>query len=380
MKDNRKSTTKKKDKLTIISEMDELKVIANNHMLMKRYSEAIEAAERIINLALEVKMESIIREQEEFITGIYKIVETDKLASIILDDFEQIRLEYEELSKKNKFEEAHSSVQKFKEKYDEHYNLKLIDSLHQFFQEETKRWNHFKEEESSIRLLEPLEIQFNSYIHTNNIPLANDTLIKAKELLKKVKVDYIVNKWKNFESKYLELKGDYDLKGDFNKRIELVANLTEEYKFDEAHNLLSELIKLTDDKGFSEYKDKLAIKKRNVEDAEAKYNKLLNDIAELEIEIQKNIEKDRYEAANINCDQVIKIARFIGKQELLDKYEKEKEALNERIKQHQHYISFKENIIEVSKIAINKLNQEYFLEALEKYKEILHNIQEYLEE
>lgn len=380
MKDEKKLSQTKKDKLTIISEMDELKVIANNHLIMKKYSEAIKAAEKIINLALEVKMDSIIREQEEFIAGIYKIVETDKLASIILDDFEQIRLKYEVLLNRNKFEEAHNLITAFKEKYDEFYELRMIKSIKQFFQEETKRWNVFREEESIIRLLEPLEIQFNSYIHTNNILLARDTLKKAKELLKKIKLDYILDKWKHFEYEFLELNKDYELKEDFNKNLEIIANFTEEYKFDEAHSLLAKLIKLAENKGFFEYKDKLTIKKRNIEDAEAKYKKLLNDIDELEIKFQKNIENDRYDSAKENCDQIIKIARFIGKQELLNKFKKEKEVIDDRIIQHQHFLSFKKNIIEESKMAINQLNQENFLEAFKKYREIFHSFQEYFKE
>ena len=380
MKDEKKVTHTQKDKLTIISEMDELKVIANNHLLMKRYSEAIKAAEKIINLALEVKMNSIIREQEEFITSIYKIVETDKLASIILEDFEQIRLKYEALLNRNKFQEAHNLLIEFKEKYDEFYDLRLIKPIKQFFQEETKRWNFFQEEESIIRLLEPLEIEFNSYIHTNNILLARDTLKKAKELLKKIKVDTILDKWKHFEYEFLEFNKDYELKEDFNKNLEIIANFTEEYKFDDAHSLLAKLIKLTEDKGFSEYKDKLTIKKRNIEDAEAKYKKLLNDIGELEIKFQKNIENDRYDSAKENCDQIIKIARFIGKQELVNDYKKEKEVIDDRTIQYQHFLSFKKNIIEESKMAINQLNQENFLETLKKYREIFRSFQEYLKE
>ncbi len=380
MKDEKKLSQTKKDKLTIISEMDELKVIANNHLIMKKYSEAIKAAEKIINLALDVKMDSIIREQEEFITGIYKIVETDKLASIILDDFEQNRLKYEVLLNRHKFEEAHNLIIAFKEKYDEFYDLRMIKSIKQFLQKETKRWNFFREEESIIRLLEPLEIQFSSYIHTNNILLARETLKKAKELLKKINLDYILDKWEHFENEFLELNKDYELKEDFNKNLEIIANFTEEYKFDEAHSLLAKLIKLTEDKGFSEYKDKLAIKKRNIEDTEAKYKKLLDDIDELEKKYQKNIEKDRYDSAKENCDQIIKIARFIGKKELLNKFKKEKEVIDDRIIQHQHFLSFKKNIIEESKMAINQLNQENFLEAFKKYREIFHSFQEYLKE
>ncbi|MFW9930956.1 MAG: hypothetical protein ACFFD1_16325 [Candidatus Thorarchaeota archaeon] len=379
MKENGNSP-KKREKLTIISEMDELKVIANNHLLMKRYPEAIKAAEKIINLALEVKMDSIIREQEEFITNLYKIVETDKLATIILDDFDQTKLQYENFVKKNKFQEAHNMIQRFKEKYDEHYELTLISSISRFLQEETKTWDYFRKEESSIRLLEPLEIQFNSYIHTNNIPLARDTLEKAKKLLNTVRLDYMVEKWKNFESEYKELYKDYQLKEDFDSKIDLIAELTEKYKFQEAHSLLSKLIKIAEERDFSEYKDSLAAKKRNIEDAEAKYTKLLDDIADLEINFKQDIENDQLESAKAKCDQIIKIARFIGKQELISKYEKKKDIINEKFNEFNRFLDFKADILKLSESAVIKIKDEHFIEAIEKYRTILHHIQEYLEE
>lgn len=379
MKEKGKNS-KKKDKLTIISEMDELKVIANNHLLMKKYSEAIKAAEKIINLALEVKMDSIVREQEEFITNIYKIVETDKLATMILDDFDQTKSQYEKFVKKNKFQEAHNLIQRFKEKYDEHYDLALISSISRFLQEEIKMWDCFRKEESNIRLLEPLEIQFSSYIHTNNIPLAMDTLKKAKRLLKTVSLDYMVEKWKNFESEYNELYNDYQLKENFDREIELIAELTEKYEFQEARSLLSKLIKVAEERGFSEYKHSLAAKKRNIEDAEAKYTKLLDDIADLEIKLKHDIESDQLESAKANCDQIIKIARFIGKQELLSKYENKKEFINNKFYEHKRFIDLKANIIKVSESAVIKINEEHFVEAIEKYRTILHHIQEYLGE
>jgi hypothetical protein len=370
----------KQDKLTIISEMDELKVIANNHLLMKKYSEAIKAAERIINLALEVKMDSIVREQEEFITNIYKIVETDKLASIIIDDFNQVKLLYEKFIMKNKFQEAHNLIQRFKEKYDEYYDITLISSISRFLQEETKMWDCFRKEESSIRLLEPLEIQFNSYIHTNNIPLARDTLEKAKGLLNTLSLVYMVEKWKNFEFEYKELYKNYQFKENFDSKIDLIAELTEKYNFQEAHSLLSKLIKIAEERGFSEYRDILAAKKRNIEDAEAKYTKLLDDITDLEIKLKQYIESDQLESAKANCDQIIKIARFIGKQELLSKYEKKREIINDRSHELKRFLAFKANIIKASESAVGKINEEDFIEAIEKYRTILRHIEEYLGE
>ena len=193
-------------------------------------------------------------------------------------------------------------------------------------------------------------------------------------------LDYMVEKWKNFESEYDELFNDYQLKEDFDNKIDLIAELTEEYKFQEAHSLLSKLIKTAEEREFSEYKDSFAAKKRNIEDAEAKYTKLLNDIADLEIKFKHDIESDHLESAKAKCDQIVKIARFIGKKELLSKYEKKKESINEKFQEFERFLDFKANILKVSESAVSEIKDEHFIEAIEKYMTILHHIQEYLKE
>ena len=325
-------------------------------------------------------MNSIIREQEEFIANIYKVLETDKLASIITDDFVHIQFKYDQLSKKNKFREAHRLVQEFKEKYNEYYDVRLINSINQFLQKENKRWDLFTAEESNIKLLEPLEIQFNSYIHTNNIPLAKDTLEKARELLEKVSLDYILEKWNDIESKYSKYNKDYQLKGDFEAKLDIIAELTEEYKFQEAHSLLSTIMKMVDEKGFIEYKDKLKAKKRNIEDAEAKYTKLLNDISDLELNFKSDIENDQYDSAEDISDQIIKIARFIDRKDLVSKYESQKEIIKEKIRDYNRFLILKANVLENSEIAISELTDDNFSKAIEKYRTVLKYIQEYLED
>ena len=58
------------EKIQIISDIDQLKVVANNHFLMKKYYDAIKVSELILELARKANLPSIIREQEKFV---YKV-------------------------------------------------------------------------------------------------------------------------------------------------------------------------------------------------------------------------------------------------------------------------------------------------------------------
>jgi len=144
---NSDKETNNKKKIVVLSKIDELKVIANNHYLMGKFDDAIKIAEEIMEIAEDAKLYSIVREEGEFIADLYK---------------------------------------KVKE------NNKII--------EIEKQQNTLKKQ------LEPLEIQFNSYISTNNITLAEETLEQAKTLLKKLKDTETLKMWETSEAIFLELK------------------------------------------------------------------------------------------------------------------------------------------------------------------------------
>jgi hypothetical protein len=52
----------RREQIRIISEIDQLKVKANNHFLMKKYYEAIKTSEIILNLAKKAELLSILKD------------------------------------------------------------------------------------------------------------------------------------------------------------------------------------------------------------------------------------------------------------------------------------------------------------------------------
>ena len=361
----------RKKKIIIISEIDELKVIANNHYLMCKYDDAIKTAKEIIDLAKKVELNSIIREQEKFITKIYQIIEKEDQKSFIINDFEDLKIKFEKLSKNERIDEAHEEVEKFKQKYDKIIDLSPNLSIEELIEKEQKIWNKYSTEQNNIkRQLEPLEIQLESYLSTNNIILARETLHKAKPILKNLKDTALLERWGTMEAMFTELKTSYDFREEVENSMEEITNLTDEYKFDEAKKLLNSINQLIEDKPFTDYKKEIKIKERSILDAEQKYKKLIKDIESLENLVERNIANFLFEDAINNCKQIVKISRFIGKLNYVDKYSKYIADIEAKLQKYDKFENFRENLISMNKEALNALNKGDFSLALNKFKQI----------
>ncbi|MFX0018065.1 MAG: hypothetical protein ACFFAK_17860 [Promethearchaeota archaeon] len=361
----------RKKKIIIISEIDELKVIANNHYIMGKYDEAIKTAKEIINLAKKVELNSIIREQEKFITNLYQTIEKEDQKSFIVDDFEDLKIKFDKLSNNGRIEEAHEVVEKFKQKYDKIIDLSPNLSIKELFEEEQKIWNKYSTEQNNLKTqLEPLEIQLESYLSTNNVLLARETLQKAKPLLKNLKNIALLERWGTMEAMFHELKTSFDFREEVEKSMEEITKLTDEYKFDQAKKLIRSLNQLIEVKPFTDYKKELKIKERSILDAEQKYNKLIKDIENLENLIEANIKKFLFNDAINNCKQIIKISRFIGKLNYVDKYSKYIADIESKIQAYDKFENLRGNLISINKDALNALDKGDFSLALNKFKEI----------
>ncbi|MFX0180015.1 MAG: hypothetical protein ACFE78_07475 [Candidatus Hodarchaeota archaeon] len=361
----------RKKKIIIISEIDELKVIANNHYLMGKYDNAIKTAKEIINLAKKVELNSIIKEQEKFITKMYQVIEKENQKSFIIDNFKNLKIKFEELYNSGRIEDAHEILEKFKQKYDKIIELSPNISIKELLEKEQKIWKRYSTEQNGIvRQLEPLEIQLESYLSTNNVILARETLQKAKPLLKNLKDTILLERWGTMEAMFTELKTSYDFREEVEKSIEEITKLTDEYKFDEAKKLLKTINQIIEEKSFTDYKKEVKIKERLILDAEQKYNKLLKDIENLENLIEENITNFLFNDAISICKQIIKISRFIGKLNYVDKYSKYIADIEAKLQEYDKFENFRGNLLYMNTEALNALNKGDFSLALNKFKEI----------
>jgi len=363
------------NKIKIISEIDQLKVIANNHYLMKRYNEAVRIAERIIELAKSAELKSMIKEQEEFVSEISNYMKEDNITTYIKEDFERLKRTFNHLISENEIFEAHKAVQRFIQKFENLYDFNSLPEITEFIKKEVSLWNNYTNEQNTLKKkLEPLEIQLNSYLATNNTNLAIEALNKAKSLLRNISDQNITKRWETLESMVLELKKQIDSIKDVDKSIERISNLTDSYQFEDAMNLLDSTIDYAKQKGLGDYERKLSTKKKSILDAEEKYNKLINDIKELEEEVKNNLSDYLFEKAQDNCEQIIKISRFIGRKDYLEMYSQLDKDIKQKLREFNRLEKLKRNVKDLNSQGLAFLKEGNFNEALTKFKQIKNQL------
>ncbi len=367
--------TDNKRKLEVLSKIDDLKVIANNHYLMGRFDEAIKVVEDIMDIAEQAKLYSVVREEGEYISNLYKQAKIKHKFIVIRDDFESLEEEFNKHIGKGNIEKAHDLVQTFKQYYEKNIDLNSFNNVKEFLSRDSKIWNEFStKEQNIIRQLGALEIQFNSYINTNNLSLAGETLENAKVLLRKLTNIEILKRWETSETSYLELRKNYVLNEIIEKDLNEVSRLTENYEFDKAKRILDSKIEYLEKEGLTEYDKEIIAKKKNILDAESKYLKLEDDLKALEVLIKDNIANNHFKQAINNISQIIKISRFIGKTNNIETFIEYVNILENKIKLGAEAEKITNKVKELNSQAIWALKVEEYDNSLLIFKEIIELI------
>ncbi len=367
------------EKIQVISEIDQLKVVANNHYLMKKYYEAIKVSELILELAKKANLASIIEEQEDFIFKVRKLIDEGKLG-FIREEFEELRYKYKKLVGIEDFEDAHVLIENFKHKFEKVIELGEIHQIEDFLDRDRLLWQNYQNKQVILKKqLDPLEIQFNSYVKTNNLKLAQDTLNKAEDLLKQVdsSASIIRETWQAYKEQLNEHIHEKDIEKKVSTSLDKISLFTDSYQFQEGRELIKDLDEIIDKIRSPQYIKDFEIKKKTLIDAEEKYNKLFNDMENLELSIRTSISDGLFSKAMNECEQIIKISRFIGQQRYVDMYS---ELLNQIKVKIQKFRQLKETttiINSLAKEAVQALKNENFNKSLVYFKEIRKLLIEY---
>ena len=367
------------EKIQIISEIDQLKVVANNHLLMKKYYEAIKVSELILGLARKANLTSIINEQEDFVSKVSSLIDEGKL-SFIEEDFKELKEKYDNLLKIEDLENAHKLLQNFKSKFENVLELEEIPQTKEFLDNDEELWRNYEKKQFTLyKQLDPLEIQFNSYIKTNNLKLAQDTLKKAEDLLSRMNSNAITIRetWQSYREQLNALIYEKDIEKKVSTSLDKISLFTDSYQFQEGRELIEELNELIDKIRSPQYIKEFKLKKKSLIDAEEKYNKLFNDVEKLELSIRDSISDGLFSKAMNECEQIIKISRFIGQQKYVEMYS---ELLNQIKKKVQEFRQLKEAetiINSLAEQAIKALKNENFNKSLVFFKEMRKVLIEY---
>ena len=357
--------------IRIISEIDQLKVIANNHYLMKKYYEAIKISEEIIDLAQKGDLKSIITEQKHFIANIRNSIDNGKDLLFFDEEFKEVEKIVRSYLSKGDITDAHLLTEAFRHKFENVVDFQSIPSVNGLIIQVENLWNAFLNNQGTLKKqLGPLEIQFTSYLNTNNILLAEDILSKAKLILKNVNNKNLEDQWKELEINLTSIKKKEFLEEKVKSEIENINKLTDDYKFDEAGKSVDALMELMDKEDLISYNRQFEMKKKTIIDAENKYNKLITEINTLEIIIKDNISSGLFQEALSNCDQIVKISRFIGKDKHVEMYSQLSDDIKIKLREYQQFKTMRNSVFALNEDCLGALEEDNFEHVLENYKRI----------
>ena len=367
------------EKIQIISEIDQLKVVANNHLLMKKYYEAIKVSELILGLARKANLTSIIKEQEDFVSKVSSLIDEGKL-SFIEEDFKELKEKYDNLLKIEDLENAHKLLQNFKSKFENVLELEEIPQTKEFLDNDEELWRNYEKKQFTLyKQLDPLEIQFNSYIKTNNLKLAQDTLKKAEDLLSRMNSNAITIRetWQSYREQLNALIYEKDIEKKVSTSLDKISLFTDSYQFQEGRELIEELNELIDKIRSPQYIKEFKLKKKSLIDAEEKYNKLFNDVEKLELSIRDSISDGLFSKAMNECEQIIKISRFIGQQKYVEMYSELLNQIKIRVQKFRQLKEVEIIIKNLAEEALLALNNENYNKSLIFFKEMRKLLIEY---
>jgi len=381
MSPNSEEQESQRARIKIISEIDQLKVIANNHYLMRKYYEAIKISEEIIELAQKGEMKCIIAEQKYFISTIRNSIKNGKDLLFFEEEFKEIEERVRNYLSEGDITEAQTLTEAFKHKYINVVDFQSFPSINDLIIEAENLWKDFLKEQGTFKnQLDPLEIQFTSYLKTNNITLAESILTKAKLILKDVDNKNLIDQWKNLEATLFSIKKNKNLVEKLNYGIENINKLTDDYKFDEARKSIDYMMELAQKENLISYSKQFEIKKKAIVDAENKYNKLINEIITLETTIKDNISLGLFQEALLNCDQIVKISRFVGKQKYVEMYSQLGDDINTKLREYQQFKTMRNSVVALNEDGLLALNENNFEHLLENYKKIKVLLNAFLKE
>jgi len=316
-----------KRKIRIVEQIDNRLAIQGQAYIKGQLKEALLLAYEIIELAQPENLKSFIREQEELIARIKKLLKEK-------EERERERL---------RAEQEREQLEKIK---------KLKSELNQ------------------------IEHSFNAGFITEDFTKTQETIEKAKNLLSRLDDNDLRNKWLDLEKKHLEAKKRKELIDIAQKVIEESIELKEKYLFDDLKPKLTTIITQLKENGIKDYIQELEYIQTDVLNAEKVYLNVVKTIETLVQEIKTLQKNKQYENAISQCENLLKLAKSIKETDLIEEYSK----ILTNLQKDLSFEELKESVKQLNDEGLVLLKKGEILSSLEKFKMIKGSINFYLEE
>lgn len=362
--------------LPVLEKIDELKEKSEKSIESKQYKSAIELLKEIIGLAEKIQDDALVTEQKRLISKLTEKFENQQIVSEIEQETKIVEKEYNELIKAKNILKAHELVEAFIKKCETDYDLSLIPSAKELIIKEKKKWN--AEQEKTINDLSILEKDFKLSLENLEISEATEMYEKALILTSNLIEEKIKNKWKGFSNNIQDAKDKFEFIKKFDHFSEEIIKLKEAHLYNEIKLKIEVLIKQVEQIDLPEYRGKLDVINKEVDSAEESYNRILEEIGNLEEEIIDNQKNNQFEKNLRDCEKIIELGKSINKSELIKIYTTILEQTKEQIKNKKEFEE-KQRLLkeELTKLE-NRFTSSIKTMEIKNIKEILEKGEEFL--
>ena len=319
-----KKEKEEKRKIRVIEQIDDRLAIQGQAYMKGQLKEALSLAYEIIELAKPEGMNSFIKEQEDLIARIKKLLKEKEER-----ERERIRAEQEKL------------------------RLERIKKL--------------KIEESQ------LESEFNIALKKEDFLKTEEVLENAKNLITKLDDEKLKAKWEELKNRALKTKIKKEIIVKAEKLIEESIDLKEKYLFDDLKLKLTDLLEQLKDNEIDDYYKEIKAVQSDILNAEKTYSKTVEKIEGLVEKVGNYQDEKKYKSAISNCVELIQHADSIKKSGLVEVYSKLLINLQEDLK----FEELKESVRKLNEEGLILLKKGDVNLSLDKFKTIQKSLKQY---
>jgi len=340
------------DRGEISAEIRRLQTQIKTDYKSENFTDAIERAEKIIDLATKINEIEIINEQKKLINDAkdaakMKIEITDlKRKSVYIKD------KFNKLYEAEKYKEAYKVIEDFKQKNAAILQTLSIPAVERLF-EETERLMRGK-------LFTPdkkVEKEFEDDLLEESGKIEAHKALQVKEDLLKEKKDELSELKTQIEKIDIALKSS--------------SNFVQEYAYDEAISVLESTISEIDAQELSSYKKKLEETKEQIFKSKQNYKEALNKLEKLQEEYTKFEKEGNMLAALQISQEIISLADSIGNSQLKEKYQRIVIGIEKQLKELEYKIqNIKKELRDLYILALEKLEEDDLIELAKINKQI----------
>ena len=307
MGEEKPAVVKEKDekrKIKVISQIDDLLAIQGQDYMIGQLKEALGLADQIIELAQTENLTSFIKEQEDLIVKIKNLME----------------------------------------KREQEKKQKLV----------TKKKLELKK----------LEVAFKRVLKFEDFSSIEQILKNSKKPLIELGDNEYNLQWKKLEKEYLDIRARKEINEEILLLIEDSTELQEKFLFKDLKLRLTYLMKQVEEKGLTDYLEKLKKIERETISAENSYNTIKTNIQEISEKIAEQKEKKEFQSAIGYTEELIQLAKLINNKEVEDEYS----ILLDVLKESLEFENLKGEIIKLNEESLTLLKTGEIHNSLKKFK------------